>query len=409
MNIGKVVGCFCVAAVAAALLPGCRTHDAVNADRTPAQDIDKYDPRMALEKAVVDTNGVKWIDGRYLPLEGKYFDDVDDFYDRLPSGVTTNVNGGVRGMKHHTSGMLFRFRTDSRSLVFRWKPYNSNLAMDHMPSTGVSGIDVYKQLPDGRWVYVKTGRIRNAANGGELKIGWKSGDACIVNLPLYNGIKEFSLGIDRNAKVESLGPRKSGVNKPVVFYGTSITHGGCCSRPGLGFVNIVGRQLDVPVCGLGFSGSGRMELEMADHLARIDASCYVLDCLWNMNKPNPGAGAAYQDMYAAGFDANDPISVVRFRYEPFIRALRAKRPDVPIVMAEQCDVYCNGQNAKDKFIRALYEKLVAEGWKNLVYLPKDEMYTGDLEGTVDGCHPNDLGMMSMAKAFGKAVKQALGL
>ena len=78
-------------------------------------------------------------------------------------------------------------------------------------------------------------------------------------------------------------------------------------------------------------------------------------------------------------------------------------------MAEQCDVYCKGPCEKDKFIRALYEKLVSEGWKNLVYLPKDEMYSGDLEGTVDGCHPNDLGMMSMAKAFGKAVKQALGL
>ena len=373
-----------------------------------AQDVEKFDPRMAIEKAVVDTNGVKWIDGRYLPLEGKYFKNVDDFYDRLPSNVSTNVNGGVRGMKHHTSGMLFRFRTDSRNLVFRWTPYSSNLAMGHMPSTGVSGIDVYRQLPDGRWFYVKTGRIGNA-NGAELKVSWTPGDACLVNLPLYNGIKSFTLGIDKDAKVEALGPRKSGIDKPVVFYGTSITHGGCCSRPGLGFVNIVGRQLDVPVCGLGFSGSGRMELEMADHLASIDASCYILDCLWNMNKPRPGAGAAYQDMYAAGFDEKDPISVVRFRYEPFIRALRAKRPGVPIIMAEQCDVYCKGPCEKDRFIRALYEKLVAEGWKDLVYLPKDEMYSGDGEGTVDGCHPNDLGMMSMAKAFGKAVKQALKL
>ena len=373
-----------------------------------AQDIEKFDPRMALEKAVVDTNGVKWVDGRYLPLEGKYFSDVDDFYDRLPSGVTTNVNAGVRGKKHHTSGMLFRFRTDSKRLTFRWVPYSPRLEMGHMPATGVSGIDVYRQLPDGRWFYVKTGRVRSA-KGGELSIAWTPGDACLVNLPLYNGIRDFKLGIDKGARVEALGPRKSGVNKPVVFYGTSITHGGCCSRPGLGFVNIVGRQLDVPVCNLGFSGSGRMELEMADHLARIDASCYVLDCLWNMNKPKPARDAAYQDMYAAGFDQNDPISVVRFRYEPFIRALRAKRPNVPIVMAEQCDVYCKGQSMKDQFVRSLYDKLVAEGWKNLVYLPKDEMYVGDGEGTVDGCHPNDLGMMSMAKAFGKAVKTALGL
>ena len=76
-------------------------------------------------------------------------------------------------------------------------------------------------------------------------------------------------------------------------------------------------------------------------------------------------------------------------------------------MAEQCDVYCKGPSEKDTFMRALYEKLIAEGWKNLVYLPKTNMYTGDLEGTVDGCHPNDWGMMSMAKAFGSAVKAAL--
>ena len=189
------------------------------------------------------------------------------------------------------------------------------------------------------------------------------------------------------ASIAALPPRKSGVSKPVVFYGTSITHGGCASRPGLSFVNIVGRDLDVPVVNLGFSGSGQMELEMSEHLAAIDASCYVLDCLWNM-------GGHWADkMY--------------FRYEPFIRNLRRLRPDVPIVMAEQCDVYCKGQSEKDLFMRKIYEKLIAEGWKNLVYLPKTEMYTGDLEGTVDGCHPNDLGMMSMSKAFGKAVKEAL--
>ena len=100
---------------------------------------------------------------------------------------------------------------------------------------------------------------------------------------------------------------------------------------------------------------------------------------------------------------------VEENYEPFIRNLRAKRPDVPIVMAEMCDVYCGGPNAKDKYARRLYDKLVAEGWTNLVYLPKDGMYTGDLEGTVDGCHPNDWGMMSLARAFGGAVRKALGL
>ena len=379
----------------------------VGATFAQVSDAEKYDPRMALDHAVVDTNGVKWIDGRYLPLEGKCFTDTEEFYDRLPRNVTTNVNGGVRGMKHHSTGLQFRFRTDSRSLDFKWTPYSKNLGMDHMPSTGVSGIDVYQQQADGTWRYIATGRIRDAEKGGELHIGWQPGAACLVNLPLYNGIRTFSLGIGKDAKVEALGPRKSGIDKPVVFYGTSITHGGCASRPGLAFASIVGRNLDVPIVNLGFSGSGRMEFEMSEHLAAIDASCYVLDCLWNMSTPKPYAGAAFHDMYAKGFDEKDPISVVRSRYEPFIRNLRAKRPGVPIVMAEQCDVHCNGPSAKDKFIKALYDKLIAEGWKNLVYLPKDDMYVGDHEGTVDGCHPNDWGMMSMAKAFGAAVKKAL--
>jgi hypothetical protein len=355
-------------------------------------EIAKYDANMA-QKGVVVTNGVKWIDGKLLPIEGRAFDDVEHWYDRLPAGVTTNVNGGVRSMKHHTSGMQFRFSTDSKSLAFKWIPYSGGLSMDHMPSTGVSGIDVYRfDGKSGRWLYAATGRIWDAKKGGSLKIAWTPGEACLVNLPLYNGVREFTFGIDPGAEVRPLGPRKSGIDKPVVFYGTSITHGGCASRPGMSFVNIVGRDLDVPVVNLGFSGSGVMEYEMSEHLARIDASCYVLDCLWNMGMAKSGGRAG------RNVDEN---------YEPFIRNLRRLRPGVPIVMAEMCDVWNGGQNEKDRFVRTLYEKLVAEGWSDLVYLPKTGMYPDDREGTVDGCHPNDWGMKSLAKAFGDAVRKAV--
>ena len=358
-----------------------------------ADDIAKYDRNMAVEGIVV-TNGIKWIDGKLLPIEGRAFNDVEHYYDRLPAGVTTNVNAGVRGMKHHTSGMQFRFATDSKKLSFRWKPYNSGLSMDHMPSTGVSGIDIYRfDAGRGRWLFVKTGRITDA-KGAQMQIPWTPGTPCLVNLPLYNGVRSFALGVEPDATVSALGPRRSGIDRPVVFYGTSITHGGCCSRPGMAFVNIVGRELDVPVVNLGFSGSGVMEFEMSEHIARIDASCSVLDCLWNM-----------KSLASGGVKGRN----VEENYEPFIRNLRSKRPDVPIVMAESCDVYCGGPKAKDDYVKRLYDKLVAEGWKNLVYLPKDDMYTGDLEGTVDGVHPNDWGMMSLARAFGGAVRKALGL
>jgi len=355
------------------------------------EEIAKFDPNMAQKNAIV-TNGVKWIDGRYLPLEGKMFADVDAYYDRLPKNVTTNVNGGVRSMKHHTSGMEFRFSTDSKKLNFKWVPFSEGLSMDHMPSTGVSGIDVYRfDKTLGKWRYVKTGRIWDGKKGGQLEIAWTPGDACLVNLPLYNGIKSFELGVDEKASVSALPKRASGIDKPVVFYGTSITHGGCCSRPGLGFVNIVGRDLDVPVVNLGFSGSGRGELEMSEHVAAIDASCYVIDCIWNMSDKD-----------------------IEARYEAFVRNLRRLRPDVPIVLAEGCDVYCGTaggaciqkRNAAAKPIMA---KFVKEGWKKLYILPSEGQYADDFEGTVDGCHPNDWGMMHMAKAFGKIIAEALGL
>ncbi len=351
-----------------------------------ANEIEKFDPNMAIKDAVV-TNGVMWIDGEKLPLEGKAFADTTRYYDRLTEKVTTNVNAGVRGMRSHSAGLQFRFKTSSKKLIFKWLPLNSGLAMHHMPATGMSGIDVYAQGADGVWRYVKTGLIYDAVKGGKLEIPWTPGAPCLVNLPLYNGVKSFTLGIETNATIAALPPRASGISRPVVFYGTSITHGGCASRPGLAFVNIVGRKLDVPVVNLGFSGSGKMELEMSEHLARIDASCYVLDCLWNMRSSG----------------------MVKERYEPFIRNLRALRANVPILMAERYEFTNASPDENDVFIRKLYEKLIAEGWKNLYYLPKTGMMPADAEGTVDAVHPNDLGMMTLADGFGKALRDVLKL
>ncbi len=353
---------------------------------------DGWDPTLAEKHAVV-TNGVKWIDGKFLPIEGRAFDDVKNYYDRLPATVTkTGINHKVHQHLHNTAGMKFRFVTDARNIRIKWVPTDAKLAISHMPATGVSGVDVYRwDVTAHAWRPLPLGAYIDDPKGYTLTFKWTPGTPCLINLPLYNGIKSIELGVDPWATIEPH-PYTSGLTKPVVFLGTSITHGACASRPGLAFVNMIGRDLDVPVVNLGFSGGGAMESEMCDILARIDASCYVLDAMWNMGMTK------WLPRRGRNVDEN---------YEPFIRKLRAKRPDVPIVMAERCDVTCGGPNPQDKFIRQLYNKLIAEGWKNLVYLPKTKMYTPDMEGTVDGIHPNDMGMRTMADAFGAAVKEAL--
>ncbi len=88
-----------------------------------------WDPDMVVKNAVVE-KGVKWIDGKFLPLEGRVFSDVEHPYDRLPANVTTNVNAGVRNMKHYTSGMRFRFATDSDKVTIRWTPYFPTLSTE---------------------------------------------------------------------------------------------------------------------------------------------------------------------------------------------------------------------------------------------------------------------------------------
>ena len=307
-----------------------------------AQDgIGAFDPDMEIPGVV--TNGVKWVDGRHLPIEGRAFDGTEHYYDRLPSNVTTSVNGNVRTMKHHTAGMQFRFVTDSKTLVFKWVPYNASLEADNMAASGASGIDVYRfDAARGRWLYVKTGRISSSA-GGSLSLDWTPGTPCLVNLPLFNGIREFSLGIAPEATVTRLPPHRGGNVKPIVFYGSSFTQGLGASRPGMAFVNIVGRMLDVPVVNLGFSGGCFMELEMSEHLAAIDASCYVLECPDDM----------------------DAATVC----EPFINNLRTSRPNVPIVMAEK--------------------------------LPDDE------EESVDDDALDDCGMAALAEAYVRTLKKVL--
>jgi len=328
---------------------------------------------------------LQYIDGRRLPIEGKAFADTPTYYERLPSAVPTNVNGLARMLARHAAGLQFRFRTDSDVLEFKWTMRRDfELADvrgdDNMTGILAAGIDVYRQREDGSWGYAATGRPGKGLSHS-FRMAWRPGCACLVYLPCYGAVADFQLGVRQGAKVEEV-PR-TGVAKPVVFYGTSITQGGCASRPGLAWVSQVGRALDVPVVNLGFSGSGRMEPEMADQMAAIDASCYVLDCIANMRARAVGE-----------------------RVEPFVRRLRAAKPDVPIVLAERT-IIDEESVTRNAVLRDVYDRLVRSGAKGLFYVPANRLLPADGEGLADGGHPNDLGMKTIADAFSKAVRSAL--
>ena len=347
----------------------------------------------ARAKSPDGTGDWQWIDGLDLPLEGRAYassDEAETPYDRLPTARKSVIPEAVWFLQKHTAGMCFRFRTDSRRIRIYWKPRFDNLAMWHMPSTGVSGVDVYQYDDETGWCYVKPPwpappQVEGAAYTWEAV----APDApTMVYLPLYNGLSDFRLGVEPGAHVRPLPPRASGIVKPVVFYGTSTTQGGCVSRPSLCLTSVAGRMLDAPVVNLGFSGSGRMEREMIDVIADAEASVYVLDTVGNVNQDD-----------------------IRDRYEDFVRGLRARRPGVPIVLTANGWIFNARHRESAALIRGIWHKLRVEDpeeWANLYFTGDfDGPLAIDADGTVEGCHLNDIGSVRAGRVFGEAIREAL--
>ncbi len=341
--------------------------------------VERIDPLMG---TVDPCDGTSWYDGRLLLLEGKGWEDTESHYDRLPAKAKDKVRAPVWDLSQHSAGMCLRFATEATSVRIRWTLRRENLAMPHMPATGVSGIDLYARIDNGRWTFVQNGRPTSRSNEASFRV---PPDAeCMLYLPLYNGVESIQIGVDKDMGI-SRPAAPAAPNKPIVFYGTSITQGGCASRPGMAYAAIVRRQLDVPVINLGFSGNGRMEPEMADLLAELDPAVYVLDCLWNMR----------------------PAEVSE-RVAPFVKTLRTARPDTPILLVEDSSVSNTTPTEKGTILRRIHEELTAEGIGNLHFLSNRDMLGTDGDGTVDGCHPNDVGMMRQATLFSKSLATILG-
>jgi len=351
------------------------------------------DPRAA---SAASEDPIRWHDIRTLDIEGKGWTDTKAPFDRLPAKAEGVVPPGVWSLSHHSAGLCVRFLTDATSIHGRWALISNSLAMPHMPATGVSGLDLYVKGADGIWRWLAVGQpTQFPVNATRLVTGLPDGKReYLLYLPLYNGVSSVEIGIPERSTIEKAAPYAAGARKPIVFYGTSITQGGCASRTGMVHTAIVGRRLGYPVINLGFSGNGRMEIEIARLLAEIDASVYVLDCLPNMN------GA-----------------MVAERVEPFVRVLRDAHPGAPILLVEDRS-YSDAlflaprREANERNRAALRQALLrlqAAGVEGIHYLPGNGLLGDDEDNlaTVDGSHPTDLGFMRQADAFCEALRPIL--
>lgn len=338
-----------------------------------------------LARVSSESEGVRWVDARGLTLEGKGWSETLADFDRLPAKAEGMVRPPVWGLSHDSAGMVVRFVSDAPTLQARWTLRSTRLAMPHMPATGVSGLDLYARDGQGRWRWLGVGQPTEATNTATLATGLPAGTReYLLYLPLYNGVRSVEVGVPEGCSLEPGRERPEGHRKPIVFYGTSITQGGCASRPGAVHTAILGRRFERPVMNLGFSGNGKMELELAALLGELDSSAYVLDCMPNMTAQEVGE-----------------------RVGPFVKALRQARPETPIVLVEDRTISNAGllpsalarNEANRAALKKAYRDLQDSGVTGLAYLPGDSLLGSDGEGTVDGSHPTDLGFLRMADAF----------
>jgi len=339
------------------------------------------------------TNNIAWFDIRQFGVEGRGWTNTGAFYDRLPAKAEGVVRKPVWDLSHDSAGLCVRFVTDATEIHARWAVTDSWLYQPNATAICVSGLDLYVKMDTG-WRWLAVGIPRSQTNDATLVEKLIPGKReYLLYLPLYNGTKFVELGIPTNCVMEKAPEWGPGERKPIVFYGTSILQGLAASRPGMVHSAILQRKFNWPVINLGFSGNGKMEPEMADLLAELDPSVYVIDCLPNM-----------------------VADEIKARAVPLVKKLRAAHPNVPIVLVEdrtlQDSFLIQGRmewyHLKDRAeLKAAFDQLQQDGFKDLYYIPGEHLFGDDGEGSTDGSHPNDLGFTRQAEIFAQVLAPLL--
>ncbi|REA60728.1 acetylhydrolase [Dyadobacter luteus] len=353
------------------------------------------------------TDSTRWWNPQsaaFTVLEGQAWPkEIKNPYDRLPARAEKDVRKEVWNLSRQSAGLMIRFRSNSSRIKVRYQ-VNGAHALPHMPATGVSGVDLYAVSSDGDKLWCagkyafKDTISYDFQNLNPNDQYHKHGREYRLYLPLYNSVKWLEIGVEQNAEFTALPVRP---DKPIVAYGTSIMQGACASRPGMAWTSILSRNMDRQLINLGFSGNGKLEKEVMDLVAEVDAAVYILDCLPNLTIRTE---ATY----------NMTAEEVSTRIRNAVYLLKKKHPATPVALAGHPGCtdgninptrlkYCEDAN---RVLIETFAQLKAEGIQDLYMIPSDAFEQG-IETMVDGTHPTDLGMMLYAKGYEKHLRSIL--
>ena len=352
-------------------------------------DMSKVDGNFKVEN--VEGIGVLYYNALETPFSVEGFawrKDGEKLY-RIPKQTASNPNlKNVAGLANHTAGGAVRFQTDSRNIALRYK-LKDTTDMPHMTRSGACGFDVFISPPGDQDSYLKTvhppRRAISVYSKEQVKIAQfqqRRMRQFTIWLPLYGGVESLEVGIEKGAKI--LAPMPHKIKKPVLFYGSSITQGGCASRPANAYTTMLCRELDAEQINLGFSGNAKGEIEIARDIASLNLAAFVFD--YDYNAPTP--------------------EHLEKTHEPFFLEIRKKHPNLPIIILSRCS---NMTDRRRDIVKQTYLYAVARGDNNVSFIDGAELFgtTDKKYPTVDGCHPNDLGFYLMFQRILPTLKETL--
>lgn len=343
---------------------------------------------------------MRFVQADSLMIVGKAFEQSIVKYGRLPKVLEGEFRKELISLGQNSSGLAVRFSTNSTAISARWRVTN-NTSFNHMASTGIKGLDLYV-LEGSKWMYVGTARPSGVESFSVfIKNMTKQNREYIAYLPLYDGVESLEIGVDPEAEIalprntrliKSLSDGQNSniteVNaerkKPIIFYGTSITQGGCASRPGMAYPAILGRMMDRETINLGFSGNARLDFAIAKAINMIDAEAVVIDCLPNTTTQMVKDSAYRFITHIAQAKPQTPIFMV-------------ENPNFPYLLLNETAIA--EQREENAAWRDLYARLASEGFENIIYVRGDNLFGDDNEATVDGVHLTDLGFLRFSEAL----------
>lgn len=323
-------------------------------------------------------------------------------YRRLPQALLPAIRPPLQRLAQQTSGGRIRFATDAEEILIRIT-LSDTVIKTHMTPLNMAGMELYA---DSGKNLRRVALLRPQAQGAgtvpfEKKDGYgicRETEHCVeldgalhtytLYLPIFTGVEKIEIGLPEEARLEKAAPYA--VEKPVVFYGSSITHGACAGRPSLTWPARVCAALDADFINLGFAGNAKGDCEIAEYIAGLDMSAFVLDYDWNAPDPD----------------------FLRETHQPFFETVRARNPELPVLLISRFESdHTNPADTAARFevIRATYEAALARGDRRVALLDGRTLFAPDERDLclMDFTHPNDYGFHRMAEGILPWVQQML--